>query len=112
MNDLIRRQVVIDAMKKHKTFYCDNSPESFRKLSYGDRCRVDEIDNCIAELVNTPSARNHGHWIDCKVSGHLKCSECGDKAPSMFDANREEYDEWYSPFCPNCGADMRGEDDG
>lgn len=52
-----------------------------------------------------------GRWIDCIGSDHWKCSECGDRAPMYWDANRQEYDEWPSPYCPNCGAHMKGAED-
>lgn len=62
------------------------------------------------EALPTIEERKTGRWIDCTSSEHLQCSECGDRAPIYWDANRQEYDEWFSPYCPNCGADMRGEE--
>ena len=50
----------------------------------------------------------HGHWkknwCDNNMIGHEyeECSICG---CSMLDTNQF----WDSNFCPNCGADMRGE---
>jgi hypothetical protein len=45
----------------------------------------------------------HGKWIEKSTGGEhfWCCSECG-------------YIEWDAPnnYCPNCGADMRGEKDG
>lgn len=38
----------------------------------------------------------HGHWED-RGSLSARCSECGCKSLRASD------------FCPNCGADMRGE---
>lgn len=38
----------------------------------------------------------HGRWV--LENGCVRCSECGE--PNM---------EWN--YCPNCGADMRGEED-
>jgi hypothetical protein len=49
----------------------------------------------------------HGHWID-KPSGrylHIAswCSACGNKSGiGGIESNR------HKPYCPNCGADMRG----
>jgi hypothetical protein len=57
----------------------------------------------------------HGHWIDlgehgdsnwqCDGRGRswylFKCSHCGNKITDM------KY-----PYCPNCGADMRGDQKG
>ena len=54
------------------------------------------------------SARPQGEWIDVvtgdqyKMWSNLTCPECG-----------TVFEEIYSPslynFCPNCGADMRGD---
>ena len=44
-----------------------------------------------------------GRWVDLGRNYYTvvsQCSECGAK-----------YD-FRSPYCPNCGADMRGEEDG
>ena len=57
MNDLISRQVAIDALKEHRAMYCDNTPYTFSKLSYAEKSRVDELDTAIATLVNLPSAQ-------------------------------------------------------
>lgn len=57
MNDLISRQLVIEELKSIRKLFCDNTPESFARLSYGDKCKVDEIDDAIAVLVNAPDAQ-------------------------------------------------------
>ena len=52
----------------------------------------------------------HGSWIEPAEEGayHLyECSVCGGEAPQT------RYNtDMFSDFCPNCGADMRGEKDG
>ncbi len=55
---------------------------------------VDALQNIISEL---PSAVNHGHWVWKKPSDDCRCSNC-----------RKIADQKY-PYCPNCGADMRGD---
>lgn len=57
MNDLISRQAAIDALKEHRELFCDNTPDSFSKLSYPEKCRVDELDTAIATLVNLSSVQ-------------------------------------------------------
>ena len=56
MDDLISRQTAINALKEHRALYCDNTPDTFSKLSYAEKSRVDELDTAIATLVNLPSA--------------------------------------------------------
>lgn len=65
----------------------------------------------IGVLNNAPSAqpeRKRGKWIvgsefeDCI---YAKCNQC--KVTQVF-----YYNKPLTNFCPNCGADMRGEQDG
>lgn len=46
----------------------------------------------------------HGRWVNKNDTPH--CTVC-DYIPA-FDVALD--DIYYSPFCPNCGAKMRGED--
>ena len=43
--------------------------------------------------------RKRGEWVS--LNGWITCSECGSEPPN--ETNIE------SDFCPNCGADMRGD---
>ena len=58
------------------------------------------------------SAENKGEWIEVvterfpngkKQMWHYECSACGMGEPP-YPINKEHWD-----FCPNCGADMRGD---
>ena len=62
ISDVISRKAAIDALKEHRALYCDNTPETFSKLSYAEKSRVDELDAAIATLVNLPSA-DRPKWI-------------------------------------------------
>lgn len=102
MDDLISRQAAIDALKEYRAFYCDNTPDTFSKLSYVEKSRVDELDMAIATLCNLPSVQSErpkGTW---KTERHYFfhvdlpiCSYCLQFSPFKYD------------FCPQCGADMR-----
>lgn len=110
MNDLIDRQVIIEKMRNRKKLFCKNRIE-FMALSKDEKARVDEIDNCIVDLVNTssvkPERREKGEWIYDGIRGRFpacKCSICG----------HYENADWALlqgvNYCPNCGAEMtRGE---
>ena len=83
---------------------------------------------CNMIMEDVPSAeaeRKWGHWIydengmDWNLSAWI-CSECrcrNDNIPTMIKMGKEsrriaEPRMWQgSRFCPNCGADMRGEKD-
>ena len=59
-------------------------------------------------LELTPTADvaevRHGYWA--WDTGEKRCSVCGVKCPE------DEYNYLHPQYCPNCGADMRGTDDG
>ena len=65
--------------------------------------KPDVVDVCqIIADAPTIEERKKGKWID--KSGGIECawnycSVCGEQAIDLYD------------FCPNCGADMRGEQD-
>lgn len=46
----------------------------------------------------------HGEWIREDIHSSWKCSRCNTYAIEDF-----EHCEIRSPFCPNCGAYMKGE---
>lgn len=57
-------------------------------------------DDVLFEEIEKPELKKKGKWID--KSGGIEgawnyCSVCGEQAIDLYD------------FCPNCGADMRGE---
>ena len=51
----------------------------------------------------------HGKWIKVGVWGRVyRCSQCG----NFLDFDAVNAGRGDANFCPNCGADMRGEQDG
>lgn len=60
------RLIDADALKRkyedNKRLFCRNRIE-FSILSDKDKARVDELDNCIAEILNAPTIEPEPHWI-------------------------------------------------
>ena len=116
MSDLISRQAAIDAFDE-SIKRCDKALSSFEismKDEYAVKVEKASLKHHRDILENLPSVqpeRKKGKWIH-KPDIYLdeqtwECSECGEPwifiegTPSENNAN----------FCPNCGADMRGEQD-
>ena len=104
--DTINRQAVIDA--------CLKLSEARRKWDTAEgRAEMRGIDAVMCAIHDLPSAqpeRMRGEWVedDDGWDGEIwRCSEC-DAVFTLNDGTPEE--NGYN-FCPNCGADMRGEDD-
>lgn len=77
------REKLIELLDEAQDLPCAESLEGF-------------ADNLISHGV---VVRDKGEWIAYPDCGVTRCSVC--------DWSIEE--AWYSNFCPNCGADMRGE---
>lgn len=60
-------------------------------------------------IDNAPTVeeRPHGKWLSTKYY-NWACSKCG-KNPTIGMGYVQNHTELFN-FCPNCGADMRGED--
>lgn len=64
----------------------------------------------VTRLLSLPSAqseRKKGKWITTRTwahDGEIYCDQCESDAPTEGD-----YRQVKTNFCPNCGADMRGE---
>lgn len=114
MSDLIRRDDVNDLIKQ----ICDACGEG--EKYNGVMCRCCRFDDFIGVVDNIPSAepeRKKGKWIEiswsepdpnvCCTSYMMqsaKCSVCGKYHTTPYFHRLE-----YFHYCPNCGADMRGE---
>lgn len=101
--DAIDRRAVIAKIEEHTRLAQEPYmlSEFERGLNWG-------LDTTISILLNAPSAepeRKRGEWIvykapDKQHCGLVECPFCGE---DMI-AEADEYN-----YCPNCGADMRGE---
>jgi len=109
MSDMIDRQAAIDALAKNMPSWTtpDGSGQFDHDIQVTDEAYVD----CMQIIHDMPSAqpeRKKGEWIPVTNGrGGFECDQCHNYAPSYQDDV-----EWLSGFCPNCGADMRGEQDG
>lgn len=78
--------------------------DSYEKADEKTQLVCDGISDSIGCVLNLPSAqpqRIKGRWLPHGIPWY-QCSECG--------AVRENK-TFMENFCPNCGADMRGEED-
>lgn len=97
-DDLIRRFDAIRAVSKVD--------------DYGDGIGFEVRSHCLVELELVPSAdRPQGEWIDAEIplesGGSMPiqvCNLCKTFYPLAYTGGGHR-------FCPNCGADMRGEKD-
>lgn len=100
MNDPISRQAALDVVRKCRVI------EVTPAYILIDKAAV------MTELMLLPSAeseRKKGEWIQDDIASDIfRCSECGNHAPVDPTAGCE----FKSNFCPTCGADMRGEQNG
>lgn len=95
MDDLISRHAAIE----HWRLIIDaTSTDSGYNMGF-----VDGLEFCISHLSTMPSAqpeRPTGEWIYQTKFGRIECKACGHVFRSyVYPRN----------FCPNCGADMRGD---
>lgn len=95
-DDYISRQAVLDMLEDINNHIIDG-------YGYNHKWCVEWVKG----LPSTQTERKRGEWRH--YEGYLTCSECG-----------TEYDDDIMThccddvpkYCPNCGADMRGEQDG
>ena len=96
MDDLISRQAAIDEVNQVIADYIPLLVGATNAIPL----------ECAKAIKNIPSAQKKGHWRN--YEGTLTCSAC----ETEFDNGIMEYCGDDVPmFCPNCGADMRGDED-
>ena len=107
--DAISRQQAIDALRKLREediedYGCE-IPEGFNQ---------DHLDRATFAIKQLPTIQpKRGKWIRTgsgSLYDHYECSECG-KAPKWECMGNNRWKIAFTDFCPNCGADMRGEQD-
>lgn len=103
MSDLISRQDAIDAIGDEPEVWMDDD-----EYAKGMKAQWKYDRKAIEDL---PSAERKGTWIrnmDSLIGAIQKpyCSVCGNSA-----IGNHGFDCIITNFCPNCGADMRGEEE-
>lgn len=103
--DLIYRADAIEAIQNAYCKPCKERGDDHNEV----RCRACDYDNAIIQIDALPSAEAvHGEWIDIDNYYRMAtCSHC--HKVTMFE-KWGEHTKTYD-FCPNCGTDMRGEDE-
>ena len=96
MDNLISRQAAIDALEEERKYL-------LARGQYGaEDVLVHHALNVIDELPSAEPERKKGKWIKNNLVGWL-CSNCGEYIVLNI--------KMHGNFCPNCGADMRGEEE-
>ena len=99
MNDLISRQAAIEAIEE----YADRLPYKAYALNWCSDIIRDlpsaQADPCEEAVRNQPSAQPLTAYVISDEDGNIKCSNCGGL-------------ECWGNYCMNCGAKMRGENNG
>ena len=105
MTVLIDRDQVVSKLQEHRRLFCpdDYYIYGFSKLSKEEKARVDEIDNCIAAIVDLIPAGlvKTGKWVRRKDSDCWECSECH----AVLENDDLGMHNFY--FCYHCGANMK-----
>lgn len=117
MSDLISREAAIDELRK---MY--RAAEEWGKETNNDEVKI-RAESCMAGIIEMelrveklPTAEKVGKWkyetMRHIMTGEMRtvriCSECGG---GWFRYDLSDGVEAAEPnYCPNCGADMRGEE--
>lgn len=101
MKDLIDRAMAIDALDKR-----------FDSIPMEQTTEILQLRKDLRELPSAQPERKRGRWNITDVYPHnVYCSECYTR---FAQTHWTVWEDGSLPrnFCPNCGADMRGEQNG
>ena len=100
-NDYISRQAAIDAVYKCADIFAGDMPVMVVKA---------DAYEALAQLPSAQPERKRGKW-NFIGDNMFECTSCGVVYTTRQLNGLRNYDtDPYAPkFCPNCGADMRGE---
>ncbi len=106
MSDFISRKALCDDLREYKVHPVPISSDESEVKGYNDG--IDLAISVIAEFPSAEPERKKGKWIeqdDGWDGVYYECS-CCKEAFTLLDGTPS--DNLYN-FCPNCGADLRGE---
>ena len=115
-SDCISRQAAIDAVKKNTfrlTFAEEQNCEGHVAWS-AEAVYSDVMEGALLDLPSAQPQRMRGKWTygedEYGIDGY-HCDKCGFFVPWDYTHKFIDFIKDYH-FCPNCGADMRSEQDG
>ena len=113
---LIDANALLSKFKEHRNLYAP-SWEAFKVSSINVKSRVDEIDTCMADVINAPTIDAvevvYGRWIITETIPTLeKTVECSACRRKTHYPKARWNDIRLTKYCPNCGAKMDLEEQG
>ena len=98
MDDLISRQAMLDGIDKLIKIHFDRTVVLYKARKVAE------------DLPSAQPERKTGHWVEIgdEPYDEWECDVCGFVIDGSGCIDPEEYRDVYR-FCPNCGADMKGE---
>ena len=104
MSDLISRQAAIEALAD---MHCKSDEDGYVWIIRSDAwARIDALPS-VTPKQKRGKWNAYYHGINETPSFTYSCNQCGYSAPYGLYGGKYSQKEWN--FCPNCGADMRGE---
>ena len=105
-SDLIYRQ---DALEALRTCY---ETERIDYTNGNEYINYEQAVHEVEQLSSAQPERPKGNWVEIgdEPYDEWECDVCGFVIDGSGCIDPEEYRDVYK-FCPNCGADMRGEQD-
>ena len=105
MSELISRQAAIDALEREKT-YMTAYKDGYIQTDYFKQYNMGLADG-IKALNKLPSAERKGKW----KRAYLDHEAMGERPSILYCSICDQCIAYPTNYCPNCGADMRGEED-
>lgn len=111
MSDLIERQAAIDVLdvlcQEHR-YKIPGKAETYSQYNEAWQDALSRAEGAIFDIPSAQPERIKGRWErkESDLSWWYECSECGESP--LYDPYENEV---RTPFCPWCGAEMRGESD-